>query len=150
MQNPSVFVLSSSNTRSFTLINSLPDSKTIPQISSPLLSSNLLKLTFFVVISVGFGGPYREAGSVDGGHVSPTVGNGDRDQQKGEDQPDTSNPAASFQELVVERWRKLRKTEDRVRALQERLRKLVENQEGASSATSTQKVPQPTTDKTPK
>ncbi|KAG6773471.1 hypothetical protein POTOM_020749 [Populus tomentosa] len=32
------------------------------------------------------------------------------------------------------RWRKLRKTEDRVRALQERLRKLVETQEGASSA----------------
>ncbi|KAK9127801.1 hypothetical protein Syun_016598 [Stephania yunnanensis] len=28
------------------------------------------------------------------------------------------------------RWRKLRKTEDRVRALQERLRKIVEEQEG--------------------
>ncbi|KAF9681812.1 hypothetical protein SADUNF_Sadunf05G0041500 [Salix dunnii] len=32
------------------------------------------------------------------------------------------------------RWRKLRKTEDRVRVLQERLRKLVETQEGFSSA----------------
>ncbi|XP_043723390.1 uncharacterized protein LOC122670534 [Telopea speciosissima] len=32
------------------------------------------------------------------------------------------------------RWRKLRKTEDRVRALQERLRKLVEAEESANSA----------------
>ncbi|KAJ6775133.1 CALCIUM/CALMODULIN-REGULATED RECEPTOR-LIKE KINASE 2 [Salix purpurea] len=37
------------------------------------------------------------------------------------------------------RWRKLRKTEDRVRALQERLRKLVETQEGSSSAKSVEK-----------
>lgn len=35
------------------------------------------------------------------------------------------------------RWRKLRKTEDRVRALQERLRKLVETEESAGSATAT-------------
>ncbi|XAR49108.1 hypothetical protein NMG60_11032178 [Bertholletia excelsa] len=32
------------------------------------------------------------------------------------------------------RWRKLRKTEDRVRVLQQRLRKLVETQESATSA----------------
>ncbi|WCJ37444.1 hypothetical protein M5689_018582 [Euphorbia peplus] len=32
------------------------------------------------------------------------------------------------------RWRKLRKTEDRVRALQTRLRKLVESQDSATSA----------------
>ena len=44
------------------------------------------------------------------------------------------------------RWRKLRKTEDRVRALQERLRKLVESEE--SSATSVQK--NPPSDKTSK
>lgn len=35
------------------------------------------------------------------------------------------------------RWRKLRKTEDRVRALQERLRKLVDTEESAGSATAT-------------
>ncbi|OMO99874.1 hypothetical protein COLO4_13057 [Corchorus olitorius] len=43
------------------------------------------------------------------------------------------------------RWRKLRKTEDRVRALQDRLRKLVENEESATSAqkaqTSNEKSP---------
>lgn len=39
------------------------------------------------------------------------------------------------------RWRKLRKTEDRVRVLQERLRKLVETEESASSAASVEKVP---------
>ncbi|CAK7354756.1 unnamed protein product [Dovyalis caffra] len=39
------------------------------------------------------------------------------------------------------RWRKLRKTEDRVRALQERLRKLVETEEGASSTKSVEKAP---------
>ncbi|CAK9167266.1 unnamed protein product [Ilex paraguariensis] len=39
------------------------------------------------------------------------------------------------------RWRKLRKTEDRVRALQERLRKLVEAEESASSAALTDKKP---------
>ncbi|KAJ9146569.1 hypothetical protein P3X46_028815 [Hevea brasiliensis] len=33
------------------------------------------------------------------------------------------------------RWRKLRKTEDRVRALQERLRKLVDSQDSATSST---------------
>ncbi|XP_015579577.2 uncharacterized protein LOC107261873 [Ricinus communis] len=44
------------------------------------------------------------------------------------------------------RWRKLRKTEDRVRALQERLRKLVDSQESAS--TTTQKIP-PSIDKSP-
>ncbi|KDP35988.1 hypothetical protein JCGZ_08383 [Jatropha curcas] len=38
------------------------------------------------------------------------------------------------------RWRKLRKTEDRVRALQERLRKLAESQE-SSSSTTTEKIP---------
>lgn len=47
------------------------------------------------------------------------------------------------------RWRKLRKTEDRVRALQERLRKLVETQEGANSAKSVERAP-PSTDKTSK
>ncbi|XVF30086.1 hypothetical protein REPUB_Repub16aG0026800 [Reevesia pubescens] len=47
------------------------------------------------------------------------------------------------------RWRKLRKTEDRVRALQERLRKIVENEESANSATSVRKAPT-STDKTPK
>jgi hypothetical protein len=47
------------------------------------------------------------------------------------------------------RWRKLRKTEDRVRALQERLRKLVETQEGASSARSVEKAPS-SADKTTK
>ncbi|TXG69466.1 hypothetical protein EZV62_004401 [Acer yangbiense] len=39
------------------------------------------------------------------------------------------------------RWRKLRKTEDRVRGLQERLRKLVESEQSASSTGSVQKVP---------
>lgn len=47
------------------------------------------------------------------------------------------------------RWRKLRRTEDRVRGLQERLRKLVEAEESTSSATSVEKVPPPA-DKTPK
>lgn len=37
------------------------------------------------------------------------------------------------------RWRKLRRTEDRVRVLQERLRKLVEAEESASSVSSVQK-----------
>ncbi|KAJ0092069.1 hypothetical protein Patl1_26073 [Pistacia atlantica] len=40
------------------------------------------------------------------------------------------------------RWRKLRKTEDRVRALHERLQKIVKNRESASSTTSDKKVPQ--------
>lgn len=35
------------------------------------------------------------------------------------------------------RWRKLRKTEDRVRALQEKLRKLVDSQDSAISTTTT-------------
>ncbi|KAK4840090.1 hypothetical protein QYF36_027333 [Acer negundo] len=39
------------------------------------------------------------------------------------------------------RWRKLRKTEDRVRGLQQRLRKLVESEQSASSTGSVQKVP---------
>ncbi|XVE76118.1 hypothetical protein DITRI_Ditri12bG0147600 [Diplodiscus trichospermus] len=50
---------------------------------------------------------------------------------------------------TVYRWRKLRKTEDRVRALQERLRKLVENEESSTSATSVRKAQTPA-DKTPK
>ncbi|GLU06725.1 hypothetical protein SLE2022_237260 [Rubroshorea leprosula] len=45
------------------------------------------------------------------------------------------------------RWRKLRKTEDRVRALQERLRKLVE-EESANPTTPVQKAPP--SEKTPK
>ncbi|KAM5581020.1 hypothetical protein ABKV19_010299 [Rosa sericea] len=58
------------------------------------------------------------------------------------------------------RWRKLRKTEDRVRALQERLRKHYAAEERASAtvssstnrspATPVQKVPPPSADKTPK
>ncbi|KAG6767393.1 PREDICTED: uncharacterized protein LOC105124544 [Populus euphratica] len=47
------------------------------------------------------------------------------------------------------RWRKLRKTEDRVRVLQERLRKLVETEEGASSTKSVEKAPS-STEKTPR
>ncbi|KAL3500186.1 hypothetical protein ACH5RR_039352 [Cinchona calisaya] len=43
------------------------------------------------------------------------------------------------------RWRKLRKTEDRVRVLQERLRKLVEAEESASSTVA--KKTSPSTDK---
>ncbi|EYU38254.1 hypothetical protein ABFS82_02G113800 [Erythranthe guttata] len=39
------------------------------------------------------------------------------------------------------RWRKLRKTEDRVRGLQERLRKLVEAEKSTSSATVTEQSP---------
>ncbi|KAI4354393.1 hypothetical protein L6164_003259 [Bauhinia variegata] len=39
------------------------------------------------------------------------------------------------------RWRKLRKTEDRVRGLQERLRKFVEAEESSSSVTAAEKVP---------
>ncbi|KAK4567069.1 hypothetical protein RGQ29_003060 [Quercus rubra] len=39
------------------------------------------------------------------------------------------------------RWRKLRRTEDRVRVLQERLRKLVETEESASTAKSVEKAP---------
>ncbi|KAF5446220.1 hypothetical protein F2P56_031862 [Juglans regia] len=46
------------------------------------------------------------------------------------------------------RWRKLRKTEDRVRVLQERLRKLVEAEESKSSAASVQKT-SPSADKPP-
>lgn len=42
------------------------------------------------------------------------------------------------------RWRKLRKTEDRVRVLQERLQKLVKNEKSASSTASVEKVPQST------
>ncbi|KAL9393460.1 hypothetical protein Peur_012745 [Populus x canadensis] len=69
-------------------------------------------------------------------------------QQKGEeDQPTSSPPAAGL--WATYRWRKLRKTEDRVRALQERLRKLVETQEGASSARSVEKAPS-SADKTTK
>lgn len=40
------------------------------------------------------------------------------------------------------RWRKLRKTEDRVRALQERLRKLYEAEQSASSSKSADKAAQ--------
>ncbi|XP_062174896.1 uncharacterized protein LOC133880046 [Alnus glutinosa] len=47
------------------------------------------------------------------------------------------------------RWRKLRKTEDRVRVLQERLRKLVEAEESTNFATSVKKAPPPA-DKPPK
>ena len=47
------------------------------------------------------------------------------------------------------RVRKLFKTEDRVRALQERLRKIVETEESASTATSVEKAP-PAPDKTSK
>uniref|UniRef100_A0A5B7C1I6 Transmembrane protein n=1 Tax=Davidia involucrata TaxID=16924 RepID=A0A5B7C1I6_DAVIN len=47
------------------------------------------------------------------------------------------------------RWRKLRKTEDRVRVLQKRLRELVEAEESATSSTVTNKGP-PCADKTPK
>ncbi|XP_068655592.1 uncharacterized protein [Aristolochia californica] len=39
------------------------------------------------------------------------------------------------------RWRKLRKTEDRVRVLQERLRKLVEAEESSAKITSSQGAP---------
>lgn len=43
------------------------------------------------------------------------------------------------------RWRKLRKTEDRVRVLQERLRKLVESEEApAGSGTAASTAPKPT------
>lgn len=42
------------------------------------------------------------------------------------------------------RWRKLRRTEDRVRVLQERLRKIVEAEESVSSTSSLQKDPQST------
>ncbi|KAA8531256.1 hypothetical protein F0562_005965 [Nyssa sinensis] len=45
-----------------------------------------------------------------------------------------------------QRWRKLRKTEDRVRVLQERLRKLVEAEESASTAAAIDKAP-PCSDK---
>ncbi|XP_021887424.1 uncharacterized protein LOC110806789 [Carica papaya] len=38
------------------------------------------------------------------------------------------------------RWRKLRKTEDRVRILQERLRRLVEKEESANSFNSVEKT----------
>ncbi|KAK6922781.1 hypothetical protein RJ641_011085 [Dillenia turbinata] len=41
------------------------------------------------------------------------------------------------------RWIKLRKTEDRVRALQARLRQLVEAEESASTAASVEKKPLP-------
>ncbi|OMO84797.1 hypothetical protein CCACVL1_10646 [Corchorus capsularis] len=44
------------------------------------------------------------------------------------------------------RWRKLHKTEDRVRALQDRLRKLVENEEAATSV----KKAQTSNEKSPK
>lgn len=47
------------------------------------------------------------------------------------------------------RWRKLRKTEDRVRVLQERLRKLVEAEEATNSSTSVAKAP-PSADKPPR
>ncbi|KAL4278775.1 hypothetical protein GQ457_03G028310 [Hibiscus cannabinus] len=41
---------------------------------------------------------------------------------------------------TIYRYRKLRKTEDRVRALEGRLRKLVENEESANSGTSVSKA----------
>ncbi|CAL5324060.1 unnamed protein product [Camellia sinensis] len=47
------------------------------------------------------------------------------------------------------RWRKLRKTEDRVRVLQERLRKLVETEASTSSPAVGDKAPPPA-DKAPK
>ncbi|GMP26644.1 hypothetical protein CsSME_00003002 [Camellia sinensis var. sinensis] len=47
------------------------------------------------------------------------------------------------------RWRKLRKTEDRVRVLQERLRKLVETEASTSSPAVADKAPPPA-DKAPK
>lgn len=45
------------------------------------------------------------------------------------------------------RWRKLRKTEDRVRVLQARLRKLVEAEENSATSTVTDKSSQPSSDK---
>ncbi|KAL4336126.1 hypothetical protein GQ457_07G019160 [Hibiscus cannabinus] len=50
---------------------------------------------------------------------------------------------------TIYRYRKLRKTEDRVRSLQERLRKLVENEESANPGTSVRKAPT-SDDKVPK
>lgn len=47
------------------------------------------------------------------------------------------------------RWRKLRRTEDRVRVLQERLRKLIETEESANSAASVDKAPPPSANKPP-
>ncbi|KAF5751778.1 hypothetical protein HS088_TW02G00796 [Tripterygium wilfordii] len=51
-----------------------------------------------------------------------------------------------FSLWLAYRWRKLRKTEDRVKILQERLRKLKESEETASSTTAVEKAP-PSTDK---
>ncbi|KAG2669319.1 hypothetical protein I3760_14G028700 [Carya illinoinensis] len=48
------------------------------------------------------------------------------------------------------RWRKLRRTEDRVRVLQERLRKLVETEESTKSAASVEKAPPPSANKPPR
>ncbi|KAK8691761.1 hypothetical protein V6N13_075259 [Hibiscus sabdariffa] len=50
---------------------------------------------------------------------------------------------------TIYRYRKLRKTEDRVRALEGRLRKLVENEESANSGTSVSKA-RTSDDKVPK
>ncbi|OMO96730.1 hypothetical protein COLO4_15118 [Corchorus olitorius] len=50
--------------------------------------------------------------------------------------PSPFNLSVQFQ--TAYRWRKLRKIEDKVRALQERLCKLVENEESTNSATSSQ------------
>uniref|UniRef100_A0A2N9ER99 Uncharacterized protein n=1 Tax=Fagus sylvatica TaxID=28930 RepID=A0A2N9ER99_FAGSY len=49
----------------------------------------------------------------------------------------------------IYRWRKLRKTEDRVRVLQARLRKIVEAEESTNSSTSVKKAP-PSADKPPR
>ncbi|KAF5745105.1 hypothetical protein HS088_TW07G00686 [Tripterygium wilfordii] len=51
-----------------------------------------------------------------------------------------------FSLWLAYRWRKLRKTEDRVKILQERLRKLKESEVSASSAAAVEKAP-PSTDK---
>ena len=47
------------------------------------------------------------------------------------------------------RWRKLRRTEDRVRVLQERLRKLAESEESSSSAAAKSDKASPPADKAP-
>ncbi|GAU13326.1 hypothetical protein TSUD_42800 [Trifolium subterraneum] len=55
-------------------------------------------------------------------------------QQTGEDQVVSGPSAVGFINSIEHRWRKLRKTEDSVRTLQERLRKLVEAEKSGDSA----------------
>ncbi|KAL0387878.1 UNVERIFIED_CONTAM: hypothetical protein Sradi_2669600 [Sesamum radiatum] len=55
-----------------------------------------------------------------------------------DNQQEATPAAIGWGGKIEEQWRKLRRTEDRVRALQERLRKLVEVEKSPNSAAGTE------------